>query len=271
MNLGISVDWDFFFPDLAQWDYGHKESPFFINQVWTLRASSPNNPNPIEKITPRESYKRFWHRLSRLGLTPPICFVAESHSINFDLIQFENVDTLLVFDQHVDAYDKHHDSVTCENWLLMALRKAPQLRAYLVLPAHQWIDDKTVFGLNGLKIPEDVANRLTILNDNHFEGLARREFKGAVVLASFICRSGAWTPPWADEHFKGFLEDVTWEEFPDHGILERPFNREAALEVRHFLRIQQQNTPFFSKSGFLNAVSKLRRTPLLLEVPFGLS
>jgi len=264
MNLGVSVDWDFFFPNINQWDYGHKENPFFINQIWQLRASSPSNP--IEKIVPRESYRRFWNRLEKLGLKPPICFVTESHTFNFDLVMLEEgLDVLLVFDQHVDAYDKHPEHVTCENWLLQSLRRAPQLRAYVVLPTHQWDDDKA----NGPEIPEDVSDRLTLVKDPHFEGLAQ-EFRGANVLASYICRSGAWTPPWSDDQFMDFLSGVEWMEFPEHGLFERTFDLGTALQVGRFLS-NQQKTPFFLKSGLKSGFPELRHSQLLLEVPYNLS
>jgi len=116
-----------------------------------------------------------------------------------------------------------------------------------VLPDHEagsWIERVQP------KTPSDVILRLSTLTETEFYSIAPFHFGNRpIVLASFICRSGAWTPPWADDAFEEFLSEIEWIEFPDHGLTPRAFDREAAEAVlanmEHLLP-KLRNSNFFS-------------------------
>jgi len=236
MNIALSVDWDYFFPNIDEWDYGHKENDFFITDVWNLRASSTRDP--MKHLLPKPGYKTFWKRLRQLNIIPPICLVAESHLRGADAVSLleGKVDTLVVFDQHTDIYPQNLKYRLCQNWLLLLMRRYPTMSVINVLPDFKegdWIEKVQIAPEFIAEKLSDIAGRLTILQESEFFSMAQKLLgKHPNAMISFICRSGAWTPPWADDAFEEFLSDVEHMDFPEHAPQPREFDREGALRIQ---------------------------------------
>jgi hypothetical protein len=100
------------------------------------------------------------------------------------------------------------EEVTCENWLLMTHLTQPGLKSLIVYPEWKGMRDwDNTFGENFERYPQ-----LQRAIEHYTEACAWpssrvAESAGHVELV-YICRSGAWTPPWHDEAFTRFVFDL---------------------------------------------------------------
>lgn len=238
MNIALSVDWDFFFEEHPLWDWGHKESKIFIEDLWTLRLL--NNPKLLDEFVPK-GYDTFWENLVKLDIYKPLgLYVAESHCFAYLVYNFivKHPDVIMHFDFHPDTVDLGSPPpfIDCQNWLLETMRKQPHLKVIWICPNFH-----KQFGTPEL-CPE-IASRVyryfasDLDKAVEFHGLR----KGNVVL-SYVARSGAWTPPWADDQFIEFvrLSEATLLDVPDHPLTnkKRIFHKPTPqqLKTREILR-----------------------------------
>lgn len=214
LNL-LVVDWDFFFPNpsysavigeeamLYLWD--HKEAPAYLGPlVWSGRASSFIR-NGME-LPYAQGYERFW---DRFNFNPDGVSVLYGDS---NLWAGKIMPSTMGLDEEyetadawarVSLWDAHHDcgypgtgtleewrqrgTVSCEDWMLVhhdagsALDvtypgwrvKVGQVEPEPLVPVDRRVDDGTDPDL-----------------EYH---------------AVYVCRSGAWVPPWCDNQFTEFL------------------------------------------------------------------
>jgi len=206
----LTVDWDSFFPMPAPdntdawylYDWGQKEAPFFMNGIWMMRAASFLRAG-LELPSVNDEWRQFAQRFMLRDVET--LYVGESHMSAVGLLN-EGFDEIWLYDAHHDCgYQgtneidtiKEKEQVNCENWMI----------AYNV-----WGD----------VAPEDMHVRYPhwkywALDPDYGEGepalpIDRKMDDGApndtVFDALYICRSGAWTPPWCDDLFDQFL--LTW-------------------------------------------------------------
>lgn len=190
MNL-LVVDWDFFFPiDEVAMDWGHREAPIFLDMVWGSRAAYfVLKDEPLPGTSGEE--RTFW---SRVKLTrSAVVHYAESNVQALSLALSRRVrrgDAVYLFDAHHDTgYGRMKPGeFTCENWMIPYITKGCDVR--MIYPAWKW---PVALDLE----PEPMLP----LDRSGDTGAVPPVTFGAV----FVCRSGAWVPPWLDDAFMAFL------------------------------------------------------------------
>lgn len=207
----LAVDWDFFFRNPMEggdykegehwlYDWGHSESPFFIegNIIWPERALGFERAGM--ELPTVDVPSNFWDRFTFEDSTK--LYVADSNAYagllyDQDGDPFENV---YLFDAHHDLYkfktqrevvawDDTHEDITCENWMFKHLMRGAKL--HWRMP--QWHG-------NAVQMADDLPDwiGLDAVYDNG-------KPMGVSFDTIFLCRSGAWVPPWCDDDFDQFM------------------------------------------------------------------
>jgi hypothetical protein len=212
-NQLLVVDWDYFFfnpleagdmtHDVFLFDWGHRESPLFIDTMWPIRAASfIRNQLPLPRVN--NLWKKFW---SRFQFTPHATLEVADSNAYAGLAK--PAAPLLSFD-HVWLYDAHHDSgygiksyqswarkfveskgvIDCSDWMLVHQFYGSKLH-YRFPKWHKHYLKEGVEVCKGVKLEAKVDSPNT-----RPTGLFSH---------AFICRSGAWVPPWCDKEFLKFV------------------------------------------------------------------
>jgi hypothetical protein len=209
----LVVDWDYFFPnpmhngvgreDIFLYDWGHRESQFHVNDIWRDRVQPfVLNGLPLPRAS---GFENFWTRFDLQEW--PSLLVADSN-LYAGLLQPSTIGLDGDHWARVDLYDAHHDSgynigslgewqrrgtLSCEDWMIEHYR-----RGCSELHVHypQWFTEALTVDPQPV-IPVD-----------------RRIDDGKPVDISydlvFVCRSGAWVPPWCDDQFVEFLNSFPY-------------------------------------------------------------
>ena len=207
----LSVDWDFFFPELSVdpklwglYDWGHRDGgSMFLETLWYDRAAGfAMNDMPLPQTTGEE--KTFWGRFEFKPGSQ--LFYADSHVH----IYSPEMQAIILNDEKltiIDNFDAHHDAgyrgtreslilstqVSCEDWALAYHMNGVRTRTFYP----RW---KT-WAMKGEHRP---IYRLTRTFDNPY--LKMKPYDHV-----FVCRSGGWTPPWLDEDFVEFISSCPIE------------------------------------------------------------
>lgn len=190
----LVVDWDYFFkvpqhpdPDWSLYDWGHKETPFFIGPVWVIRAATFMGAKGAVPTTTGEE-RDFW---SKFKFSPTArIYVSDSNSYSASQVLRQDTSRVVLFDAHHDSgygggrVNYRKGIVTCDNWM-MHYSKAHRT---VVFP--DWLN-RDMWGT-----PEQSIYMATT-KDYDF---TRHTFD-----AVHVCRSGAWVPPWLDQDFITFV------------------------------------------------------------------
>jgi len=206
-NNLLVVDWDYFFPtnerpddenlrpergNWSLWDWGHKETEFHINDVWAIRGAMFKRAG-IDLPQTSSKELSFWDRFN---------FKPNSSTLYFaDSNMFAGTAKFLGY-KHVYLFDAHHDcsyrlkkaeeffdgeSFSCEDWMLNHYFSGSKL--HVRYPAWKtYAMDEPILGELGVDRQIDDGKDLSPIFDR-----------------VFVCRSGAWTPPWIDHKFMTFL------------------------------------------------------------------
>jgi hypothetical protein len=219
----LSVDWDYFFPDLLPYDWGHQESPIYYDFIWHSRAASHNlltKERAIDVVKPDPKLlDRFWERVCPKA--PKKLIVVESHAQIEQFITEES--TIYNFDQHHDIQYTSLDSLDCGNWAGRAMRDNRLKKYVLVYPPWR---EKTPEGEPGERF----------LGEGWRESRQFPQFKETQILFDvpadlpkfdtvFLCRSYAWTPTWSDD---------AWLEFAMRYLCKsKCYSSNPAFKARH--------------------------------------
>ena len=252
MRAFVSVDWDFFIRSLYAWDWGHQESPFFIEgSMWEIRVSGllANGLDIRDEMDPERWSKPrpldFWNVLTGLGynfgmldelqesseLSTANFLVAESHAIAGPM--FNQVADDIGPPEVILNFDAHHDmgygdkvrvqrlvtrgEVTCDMWLRSLMSQdafhAAKTRAAIIYPNWRFDEFPMSDEWESLRqvVPRGVLGRTEIGVFEKRDGSATSIVAPGEkidVQALFICRSGAWSPPWLDDLFVRFVGAV---------------------------------------------------------------
>lgn len=203
--IAVNVDWDFFFKEDSMWDWGHRESSLFLEAAWQWRfeqflGSQSMGGRDLEQFyQPNILYKSFWEELQRLGFdfSDALFLIGESNLGAWSSFANMPVSHVYNFDFHHDvAYEDLGKRVDCGNWLGQLLREKKRLTATIVYPTKERQADE-------FHLPESVETLIgSKIQATTFRALEEAPRK---VRYLFICRSGSWTPPWADDQFLGFI------------------------------------------------------------------
>lgn len=207
MNV-LSIDFDYFVRDHPEDDWAQREAPFFIEQIWAMRAADlyRSGLDPIRDRGLASNPGLFWIdaglRRWRFALNPKVA-VAESHASAFHFLKDADDLHIVNVDAHHDLYyDDRDKPLSCANWL-WHLAKAGKLKSITTVyprwralwnrdfPPRRIIDD---FKKLGVKV--------------RFADGVDKAPKQLTFDRVFVARSGAWVPPWLDESFVDFFAEV---------------------------------------------------------------
>ncbi len=199
----LSIDFDFFVREMIDWDWGHNESPIFLNVVWPFRYAGIDDLK--EEVDPR-THADFWPphlraELQKKGFllsTNVNLMAADSHYHTLQMLrqcdewQYEP-DYLINIDQHHDLFSDPKDGEPdCGNWWTEYVDKWKKTRHIWIAPKH--LDSMKDYG----KPVRDV------------EQVRWSEFElpePVVVTGIFFARSGCWVPPHLDELFNEMVNE----------------------------------------------------------------
>lgn len=246
MKIALSIDWDFFFDDTC-YDWGHQESPFFIESMWGIRALDMKVAGEDYMQYAPRGVEEFLHMLKTQKLTPPALYIGESHLYAYGYFMAFPPDLILHFDSHSDMSPKHPEYLDCENWLYWLLKKKPKTHCLWIVPKHH---DPKMEGDNLGKLPN-----FKYVRYGWFEDVWKRTSRSAyTVMMSYMCRSGAWTPPWSDADFDKFADALAVSKIYENDKTVRPraFTPPSEEAVQ---KIREQIKQVFG--GKQNEVSKM--------------
>ncbi|GAA6736091.1 hypothetical protein [Thermus oshimai] len=208
----LVVDFDYFFPlpqsledplaPLFAW--AHFETPYHLGEVWEGRALAfllRGLPLPEAR-----GWEGFWDRFS---FAPGArLFYTDSNALAFHPRVREGVEEVVLFDAHHDAgYRPLGEEPACDDWMVFYARQGVALKVFYPPwrdPAHE---------------PEpQVPLERALDPGGRVEGVFHR---------AFLCRSGAWVPPWADGAFFRFLEAAPLSREALEPLSPRPFDLKA--------------------------------------------
>ena len=187
MQKILSIDWDYFFPNSANYDFGaNEELAIYREIVWATRCYAKSYLTKKEIL---EEYKpdipsNFWSIITN----KPKLFIADSHFYIWKILKYN--DSITSLDAHHDLGYRDieasldSDRVTCANWANWAIL-IHNAKLYLHYP--KWRKKDKEYFLS--EKPLTVSYTLPEPQDYDIV---------------FICRSSCWTPPWYDEKFKQF-------------------------------------------------------------------
>jgi hypothetical protein len=214
-NFILSVDWDYFFPDLLPYDWGHRESALFYEMLWHVRVTNRNlmtKERALDVVKPDPKLlDGFWDRVCPKH--PRKLIIAESHA---------NIEQFITENSIVYNFDQHHDiqygsglgKLDCGNWAGRAMKKNLLKKYVLVYPPWRYNVKETE--------PRQFKKIQTFYDVRAVQTLADLPKKFDTV---FLCRSYAWTPTWCDD---------AWIEFSMRYLLEsKLYASDSAMKVRH--------------------------------------
>lgn len=243
MSRLLCIDWDFWFynpldagtfedPNWQYFDWGHKEATFFIaGPVWDMRALTFERADvPLPQIhPPTGGWEEFWSRFTFAppeGTVPdigfPLAYAADSNAHAGTLTP---PDDSLCFESVV-LFDAHHDSGY----------RIPSFEAYEeqgTFSCEDWMLEHQRLGTTNLEARYPAWNPNGPSNDLPAGVLTRQRVDDGdpvdmVFDTVFVCRSGAWVPPWCDNDFEAFLDAAP---FPVAWIDEMPRNRDWGVQA----------------------------------------
>lgn len=205
----LVVDWDYFFPELTQdpkvwmlYDWGHAEtSSIYFGPIWVIRAAAFDEAG-VPRPRMNDEWTDFW---GRFDIDPEATLYYTDSNVGAFSPEVRHATAERT--GQVWLYDAHHDSgyaenrdldkilkddkVTCEDWMV-AYRLMHQAELHVRYPTWKtWAMDLEPEPL----VPVDRAFDDGAANPVHFD-------------AVFVCRSGAWVPPWCDYDFQDFITDA---------------------------------------------------------------
>lgn len=234
----LSVDYDYFVRSLLDWDWGHQESPFFRGGfIWATRVAPflARGMDLVAEMNPEEHARplplNFWSVLEQLGYNfnnVGAYVVADSHSGAGPFFNQlaesgweEPADVLVNFDAHHDlGYCEwarirklaEEGTCTCDMWLGALLSWCPELEARIVLPDWLQKDSTLQEQIQSVRknLPKGIWSRVEMgfftEPDGTVSDVVSAGDEELEVTAVFVCRSGAWVPPWLDKHFIDFVD-----------------------------------------------------------------
>jgi len=207
----LSIDWDYFFPDAKEMDWGANEKDYiFQDVIWYARAGGVwHDGSSILKTFSPTIPENFWSIVEG----KPLIATAESHEDIKHVLK-------LCAPHEVDNLDAHHDygyendcDLNCGNWAYMFSKIRKKISRYrLYYP--EWRKDSKELNIDDIGI-------------DYTYGLPEPTDYDIV----FLCRSGAWTPPWSDDKLMQFIDDSGLEVHPLMELRPRAFNMQEAVKI----------------------------------------
>jgi len=220
----LSVDWDFFFPDVVQFDWGHSEdSPWFYEVLWPLRwgnrALLDRDVLARKVMWPRRSHETFLKKVLRKKYCGFVA-VTESHKDLYAVLRnnLNNSVNIYNYDQHHDCgyTERDNEEVNCGNWGWHLKCRGVIKNFFQVYP--DWRKE----------VKESDPPKWVNVNYES-DKIPLPKFDSV-----FVCRSSCWTPSWADKMWLRFIDplrkmDARFASAP-YALKRRDFNLKQAIE-----------------------------------------
>lgn len=212
----LVVDWDYFFenpmgspepkPGWHLYDWGHSETPFGIYHVWDFRAQAFFMAGQELPGTTGEELT-FWNRFK--FSRDAHFYVAESNARAVNPRVSEGITEVWLYDAHHDSgYNTGPSGYSvgeikklvkngvwhCEDWMAFYWAQGARLRVRYPRWKTWAFEVEPYAGIRNVERFVDDPEEKTPLFDR-----------------VFLCRSGAWTPPWTDENFRRFIAECPVE------------------------------------------------------------
>lgn len=197
MNL-LSVDYDYFFPNAGDYDWGHSEmySLNLVNFLWQIRElnckifDSENNRSIacIDYIADVKLIDSFWNNFTfHSKTTVSICL---SHA---EIMHYMKKNPIVYnFDAHHDYYNEKMP-LHCGNWVAYAIEKFElKINNYHIIYP-EWRKqrcDSLLLRLNANNIYYTIPENMPVFD--HI----------------FICKSPTFCPPWSDNAWNLLLNKL---------------------------------------------------------------
>lgn len=216
----LSLDWDYFFPNMAEYDWSMTENKWiFYEMIWHIRWSNKGVKNRLpasSHVLPDSICMHYFWSKTLINTDNPKIVITDSHA---DIVHFLDIGcTIWNYDQHHDCgYRKTAwtDKTDCSNWGL----------------------DENVTNFNQiypewrLNHPENDIMRKAVTYYGHPPKMPKFDL-------IFVCRSSCWCPSWCDPEWALFLsqlEKIRPEQYKnaiklDYVLKQRPFNMDAAKQ-----------------------------------------
>lgn len=154
----------------------------------------------IEKtVRTGNELKGFWSKIKQCFFieSKAKVYVSDSHKFSYFIAQNNNCDEVINFDAHSDlGYGgmKSLDfELNCANWLGKLLKDSIVRKASIVYSPYTY-EEKSEF---------EEINKSFSIKYPKVEHLVNKNIN-----VIHICRSGSWTPPWLDNEFYKFINDL---------------------------------------------------------------
>ena len=214
----LSVDWDYFFPDAFPFDWGHREESLYFEAIWSMRVADRDRTGKsvLDIMIPdKEVLRGFWKKVCLNN--PIMLYISESHADLGFILKDLQTEELYNFDAHHDfCYGETIPSdPDCGSWAGYLLKKNRLKKYHVIYP--EWRKDSPE---NKPKIMDQFSSKINIHHEIP---------KMPSIDLVFICRSYAWTPPWADDAWKRFIN--FWKN--DSFLWENKIIAPSVLKSRH--------------------------------------
>lgn len=212
-TIWLTVDWDFFQEERAEWDWSHAErGAMYSSLVWPTRTFV--NGEDIRPVThPAKHFPPhtdFWSRLKGMDFSHTMEIgVADSHAVAWPYFFQQShsgvPDEVWNFDAHHDlGYTRlqelrawvREEKAEAGSWAYLLLRKFPGLLYRHVRPTWRPLTAEPT----PWRGERSLARRVTRMAVRDFDWDEQVRVTGL-----FIAKSEAWSPPWNDPHFTRFL------------------------------------------------------------------
>lgn len=241
MKTILSIDWDFFFPSIAEYDWQMDESrEIYYESIWLFRwgnrsVFSYSNLEKRKKVNQvmhpnQKLLKNFWPNVIPLSYLfnnkKLIIYIVDSHSKIKDLIKEDKSYIIYNFDQHHDMFYHNKMKLCCDNWGWIFKDNISQY--HLFYP--NWREEETESNISRVK------KHITSINYGLPNELITPDY-------IFICRSSCWTPPWSDKQWANFISIFTRSKksiIENYVSRERHFDFKKAKEIDSDIETQMK-------------------------------
>jgi hypothetical protein len=230
----LSIDWDFFFPSTAAFDWSGSENrfgKFYHGFIWQIRYYQTAFYGPHKDKTAKDVMlpdqgllNNFWANVFPHGFgNVEGIAITESHQDLYTILNaFGDEYIVWNFDAHHDlGYRQEMGPLDCGNWALCGLKDGTIKEYHLVYP--KWRIDEPEISFDKTRL-----NRSSCHWAKDLQALSHKLPKFDYV---FICRSGAWTPAWADDDYIDFIG--FWKN-SHRSLWNRLFSVKGATKARQF-------------------------------------
>ncbi|NEU05901.1 arginase [Clostridium senegalense] len=198
----LSVDWDYFvYTQKENWGSYIENNRNVINLWYKRYIQCRNRGKSIEKsFELSKNANIFWNKIKRNFKFDKNLkvYISDSHVLSYDIAKKYDCNEVYLFDAHSDlgygGLSSLNFEVNCANWLGKLLKNNIINKANIIYSPYT--TEKPEYF-------KEIKNKYNV----NFIDIDDLE-KDIYVPSLHICRSGAWTPPWFDEDFKKFIDEL---------------------------------------------------------------